>query len=90
MLDIVQGHASDAATQKRFMGVLERSLAAWPELTAHDIRNFVVSIVVRIQVHADRITIMQNPLRLVQWLGQLMTVLSSQTEMPRTAPTLRS
>ena len=68
MLDIVQGHTSDAATQKRLMVGLERCVAAWPELRTNDIRNFALSIVARIQVHADRIDIMLNPVRLVQWL----------------------
>ncbi len=70
MLDIVQNHTSDAATQNRLMAGLERWLAAWHELRADEIRNFVLSIVSRIQVHADRITIILNPLQLVRWLGQ--------------------
>ena len=40
---------------------LERWVAAWPELRSNDIRNFALSIVARIQVHADRIDIMLNP-----------------------------
>ena len=70
MLDLVQNHIADAAAQKRLMAGLERWLAAWDELRADEIRNFVLSIVSRIQVHANRITIMFAPLRLVQWLAQ--------------------
>jgi site-specific DNA recombinase len=70
MLDIVQSHTSDAAAQKRLMAGLEGWLAAWHDLRAHKIRNFVLSIASRIQVHADRITIMLNPARLMHWLGQ--------------------
>ena len=69
ILDIVQNHISYAAMQNRVMGGLERWLAAWAELRAHDLRNFMVSIVVRIQVPTERITIMLNPLRLMQWLS---------------------
>ena len=70
MLDLVQNHIADAAAQKRLMAGLERWLAAWDELRADEIRNFVLSIVSRIQVHANRITVMLTPLRLVQWLAQ--------------------
>ena len=84
MLDIVQGHTSDAATQKRLMVGLERCVAAWPELRTNDIRNFVLSIVARIQVHADRIDIMLNPVRLVQWLvqtdGHVEPAVNTQTD----------
>jgi site-specific DNA recombinase len=70
MLDIVQSHTSEAATQKQLMVGLERCVTTWPEIRADDIRNLLLSIVARIQVHADRINIMLNPVRLVQWLVQ--------------------
>jgi len=69
MLDIVQRHTPDAATQKRLMDGLNRWLATWQDLKASDIRNFVLSIVARIQVHTDRIDIVLNQIRLAHWLG---------------------
>jgi DNA invertase Pin-like site-specific DNA recombinase len=70
MLDIIQSHASDATTQKRLMVGLEQCVATWLELKADEVRNFVLSIVARIQVHADRIDILLKPVSLVRWLGQ--------------------
>ncbi len=70
MLDIIQGHASDAATQKRLMVGLEQCMAKWPELRADDVRKFMLSIVARIQVHADRIDISLNATRLARWLDR--------------------
>ena len=49
MLDIIQSHTSDAATQKRLMDGLEQCVATWSELKADDIRKFMLSIVARIQ-----------------------------------------
>ena len=62
MLDIIQSHTSDAATQKRLMVGLEQCVATWPELRADDMRKFMLSIAARIQVHADRIDISLNPI----------------------------
>ena len=70
MLDIFQSHASDATTQKRLMDSVERCMATWRELRADDVRRFVLSIVARIQVHADRIDILLNPISLVRWLSR--------------------
>ena len=70
MLDIIQSHTSDATTQKRLMVGLEQCVATWPELKADEVRNFMLSIVARIQVHADRIDILLKPISLVRWLGR--------------------
>jgi DNA invertase Pin-like site-specific DNA recombinase len=70
MLDIIQSHTSDATTQKRLMVGLEQCLATWLELKADEVRNFMLSIVARIQVHADRIDILLKPISLVRWLGR--------------------
>jgi site-specific DNA recombinase len=70
MLDIIQSHASDAATQKRLMVGLEQCVATWTELKADDVRKFMLSIVARIQVHADRIDILLNPISLARWLSR--------------------
>ena len=70
MLDIIQSHTSDATTQKRLMVGLEQCLATWLELKADDVRNLMLSIVARIQVHADRIDILLKPISLVRWLGR--------------------
>jgi site-specific DNA recombinase len=70
MLDIIQGHAPDAATQKRFMSGLAQCLATWSELKADDVRKFMLAVVARIQVQADRIDMSLNPINLIRWLGQ--------------------
>jgi hypothetical protein len=70
MLDIIQSHASDTATQKQLMGGLEQCVATWLELKADEVRNFMLSIVARIQVHADRIDILLKPSSLVRWLSR--------------------
>jgi hypothetical protein len=70
MLDIIQSYTSDVTTQKRLMVGLEQCLATWLELKADDVRNLMLSIVARIQVHADRIDILLKPISLVRWLGR--------------------
>jgi site-specific DNA recombinase len=40
MLDIIQSHTPDAATQKQLMNGLEKCVATWSELEADDIRKF--------------------------------------------------
>jgi hypothetical protein len=69
-LGIIQSHASDAATQKRLIDGLEQCLATWPELKDDEVRKFMLSIVARIQVHADRIEIFLNPICLARWFGR--------------------
>ena len=71
MLDIIESHTSDAATQKRLMNGLEKCVATWSELKADDIRKFMLSIAARIQAHADRIDITLNPINLPRWLGRM-------------------
>jgi hypothetical protein len=70
MLNIIQSHTSDATTQKRLMVGLEQCLVTWAQLKADEVRNFMLSIVARIQVHADRIDILLKPISLVRWLGR--------------------
>jgi DNA invertase Pin-like site-specific DNA recombinase len=70
MLNVIQNHTSDAATQKRLIEALEQSVAAWPELQANELRKFMLSIVSRVQVQADRIDIYLDPIKLPQWLNQ--------------------
>jgi len=71
MLDIIQSHTSDAATQKRLMNGLEKCLATWSELKADDIRKFMLSFAARIQAHVDRIDITLNSINLPRWLGRM-------------------
>jgi hypothetical protein len=67
MLDIIQSHASDAATQKILIEAIKQYVATWPELKVDDFRKFMLSIVPLIQVHADRIDISVNPTKLLRW-----------------------
>jgi site-specific DNA recombinase len=71
MLDIFQSHASDATTQERLMNGLEQCVAIWSEFNADYFRNFILAIVSRVQVHADRIDIFLNPIDLNRWLGRM-------------------
>jgi site-specific DNA recombinase len=70
MLEIVQNRTSDIATQKQLLGGLQQWVETWPESSATEIRRFVLSVVARIQVHAERIDITLSPDRLVQMLVQ--------------------
>ncbi|HZL39074.1 MAG TPA: hypothetical protein VFC45_02200, partial [Pseudolabrys sp.] len=70
MLDIIQSHTPDVTTQERLMVSLEQCVATWLELKTGEVRNFMLSIVARIQVHTDRIDILLKPVSLVRWLGQ--------------------
>ena len=88
MLDIIQSHTSDATIQKRLMVGLEQCLATWAQLKADDVRKLMLSIVTRIQVHADRIDIFLNPISLVRWFGRTdsqaepIAAIQSDTEGP--------
>ena len=70
MLDIIQSHVSDAASQKRLIDGLEQCVATWLDLKADDVRKFMLAIVARIQVSVDRIDISLDPISLVRWLGR--------------------
>jgi site-specific DNA recombinase len=70
MLDIIQNHTSDAATQKRLMAGLEQYVTTWPELKADGVRKFMLSIVTRIQIFVDRIEISVTPISLARWLSR--------------------
>jgi hypothetical protein len=70
MLDIIQTHTTDAVTQKRLLDSLEQRLANRSEPTAEDFRKFILLIVARIQVQADRIDLTLNPLNLPRWLDR--------------------
>ncbi len=60
--------ASDAARQKRRIERAKHRAAIWHELPPGDIRTLMLSIVARIQVHADRIDISLDRGRLARWL----------------------
>ena len=81
MLDIIQNHTSDAATQKRLIDSLEQCVATWSELKGDDIRKFILSMVTCIQVYADRIDISLNSINLPRWLGRM----DDDAEPPATA-----
>jgi hypothetical protein len=71
MLDIIQSHALDAANQKQVMNNLEQWMTTWAAHKSKDVRKFMLSIVARIQVHAERIDISLNQTKLAQWLGRI-------------------
>jgi site-specific DNA recombinase len=69
ILDVVQSRAPDAAKQKRLIERAEHDAAAWHDLQTNELRTFMLSIVARIEIHADRIDISLDQDRLVQWLN---------------------
>jgi site-specific DNA recombinase len=70
MIDMVQNHTSDGELQKRLIVGWERAVASWPDLGADEIRAFVVAVVPRIQVHADRVEIVLDPTKALRSLTQ--------------------
>ena len=60
----------------------------WAQLKADDVRKLMLSIVTRIQVHADRIDIFLNPISLARWFGRTdsqaepIAAIQSDTEGP--------
>ena len=63
MLDMVQNYTSDAGLQKQLIAGWERIIAAWPDLRADELRAFVVAVISRMQVHADRVEIVLDPIK---------------------------
>jgi hypothetical protein len=47
----------------------ERYAATWDDVSSADMRRFIIMVVTRIQVHADRIEVSLSQSRLVQWLS---------------------
>jgi site-specific DNA recombinase len=70
MLGMVQSHASDAQSQKQLIVGWERAVASWPDLGADEIRAFVVAVISRIQVHADRVEIVVDPIKALRSITQ--------------------
>jgi site-specific DNA recombinase len=70
MLDMVQNCTSDVELQKQLIVGWERATASWPDLRADQIRAFVVAVVSRIQVHADRVEIVLDPIKALRSLAQ--------------------
>jgi site-specific DNA recombinase len=70
MLDVVQNHTSDAELQKQLIVGWERAVALWRGVGADEIRAFVVAVVSRVQVHADRVEIVLDPIKALGWLAR--------------------
>jgi site-specific DNA recombinase len=70
ILDIIQTHTTDAATQKRLLDNLEQRVATWSALRADNIRRLILSFVPCIQVHEDRVDLTLNPINLPRWLDR--------------------
>ena len=66
MLEVIQGQGCDAAIQKRLMDNIDQYVGTWHPLRAENVRKFMLSVVARIQVYADRIDISLNPVHLAQ------------------------
>jgi len=85
ILDVVQGSNSDVAKQKSWIERAKRHAATWHELRAGDVRTFMLSIVARIQVHADRIDVSLDRDRLARWLDGGPNELGSPAGFPSDA-----
>jgi site-specific DNA recombinase len=70
ILDMVQNYASDAELQKQLIVGWECAVASWPNLGADEIRAFVVAVISRVQVHADRVEIALDPIKALRSLTQ--------------------
>src|SRR3954463_4389511 len=58
----------DATREKRLIDRAAKFAAAWNDLSADDVHAFIRAVTVRIQVHAERIEVTLDPVRLLRWL----------------------
>jgi site-specific DNA recombinase len=70
MLDLVQNYTSDKGLRQQLIAGWERSFAAWSDLRADELRGFVVAVTSRIEVHADRLEIVLDPVNALQWAAR--------------------
>ena len=65
---LVEGEVPNAVRQKRLIDRASQFATAWNDLSADDMYIFIRAIVVRIQVHAERIEVALDRTRLLRWL----------------------
>jgi site-specific DNA recombinase len=53
--------------RQQFIAGLEHIIAVWPDLRADELRAFVVAVISRIEVHADRVEIVLDPIKALRW-----------------------
>ena len=81
ILDAISKGQLDASSQKRLRHTAAVLSAGWAEQPTTALRSSLRSLIVRVQVYADRISICVNPPQLVKWLldyGNGTTVQDSQ------------
>jgi site-specific DNA recombinase len=67
ILDMVQNYTSDKGLRQQLIAGLERSIAVWSDLRADELRGFVVAVISRMEVHADRVEIVLDPIKALHW-----------------------
>jgi DNA invertase Pin-like site-specific DNA recombinase len=91
ILQVVQHAASDAVTQKRLIERAGHFAAGDHDLGIEDLRTFLRSSILRVQVHADRIDITLDQDRVCRWLEQpeqIERIEKTQSEADRQVTTL--
>jgi site-specific DNA recombinase len=68
MLTVISSGERDAPMQKRLRDVAAALSARWEHLPTETVHDFARSILIRAQVHADRIDLEVGSARLVSWL----------------------
>ena len=68
MLTVISSGERDAPMQKRLRDVAAAFSARWEHLPTETVHDFARSILIRAQVHADRIDLEVGSARLVSWL----------------------
>jgi hypothetical protein len=69
MLNAVQCLSSGAVTQKRLLDEAARLAASWQEFDAERTRAILRAIVMKVQVHSDRIEVMLDQIGVALWLN---------------------
>jgi len=64
----IENEVPDAVGQKRLIDWAVKFAAAWNDLPAADVHAFIRAVTARIQVHAERIEVTLDRLRLLRWL----------------------
>ncbi len=83
ILDAIDGLHCDAGEQKRIIDRAAQAAAALTELAAQELRAFLLTVVSRIQVHAETIEISLDASALIHGLADGSF---GQATMPQTAP----
>jgi len=81
---LIQAQTEIIEIQKQLIKQAERFVATWDKLGSAEVRKFMMTVVPRIEIKADRIDIALSPRRFVQWFsdsnGQLEPIADKHEE----------